>query len=488
MTTRSLILPLALFVPALLSIPSPAMAGDRLSRADARQALHRAVRFFSDTVSADGGYLWKYSHDLARREGEGPAGPGTSWVQPPGTPTVGEALLQAWLTCDDPLLKKATLQTGHHLANGQLRSGGWDYRIETEPGARRRYAYRLGVGDPEGRNRTTLDDNTTQSALRFLMHLDRALEFKDARVHAAVEYALQGLSKAQYPNGAWAQRYSEFPDPAKFPVRKAGYPKTWSRTFPKKRYYTFYTFNDNSIADVISTMFEAAEIYGEPRFARAAEKAGDFILLAQMPEPQPAWAQQYDENMHPAWARKFEPPAVTGGESQGIMRTLIFLYRKTGNKKFLNAVPPALDYLKKSQLPDGRLARFYELKTNRPLYFTKKYELVYTDDDLPTHYGFQVGSSLESIEAAYRRAVESGPDKSASKPATRRRPRLTTRIESQARAAIKAMDRRGAWVEAGKLRYHGPDDPTTRIITTRTFGRNLQALALFVAATGKNDQ
>ena len=46
-----------------------------------------------------------------------------------------------------------------------------------------------------------------------------------------------------------------------------------------------------------------------------AERAGDFILAAQMPEPQPAWAQQYDAAMHPAWARKFEPAseAVASG-------------------------------------------------------------------------------------------------------------------------------------------------------------------------------
>jgi len=49
--------------------------------------------------------------------------------------------------------------------------------------------------------------------------------------------------------------------------------------------------------------FEAWRIYGEDRYRRTAEKGGEFILLAQMPEPQPAWAQQYDVEMRPAWAR-----------------------------------------------------------------------------------------------------------------------------------------------------------------------------------------
>jgi len=49
-------------------------------------AMHKAVGFFREEVSAEGGYLWRYSADLARREGEGKAHASTVWVQPPGTP------------------------------------------------------------------------------------------------------------------------------------------------------------------------------------------------------------------------------------------------------------------------------------------------------------------------------------------------------------------------------------------------------------------
>ena len=37
-----------------------------------------------------------------------------------------------------------------------------------------------------------------------------------------VEYLL----RAQYPNGAWPQGYEAFPDPAKFPVRRAAFPQS----------------------------------------------------------------------------------------------------------------------------------------------------------------------------------------------------------------------------------------------------------------------
>ena len=57
-------------------------------------------------------------------------------------------------------------------------------------------------------------------------------------------------------------------------------------------------------------------------------------------------AQQYDREMHPVWDRKFEPPAITGLESQDALETLLLLARKTGDRKYLDAAlshdePPA---------------------------------------------------------------------------------------------------------------------------------------------------
>ena len=456
------------------------LAAQTLKQTDAEHALRKAVRFFRRNVAAQGGYLWRYSADLKRREGEGRASASTAWVQPPGTPSVGRAYLEAyWLTGDSQYLDAAR-ETALALVQGQLQSGGWDYRIEFADEQRRRYAYRV-ESQATGRNTTTLDDNTTQSALQLLMLVDRTLEFREPRIHQAVEYALASLLKVQYPNGAWPQRFDKPVNKADFPVLKAGYPESWPRSHPKQDYRGYYTFNDNTIADTISTMFQAAEIYGDERCRRAAERAGDFILLAQMPEPQPAWAQQYNARMHPAWARKFEPAAVTGGESQGVMRILLDLYRRTGKRKYLEPIPRALAYLKRSRLPDGRLARFYELKTNRPLYFTKEYELTYADSDLPTHYGFKVSSRLERIERDYRR-LATEPYK---KPEAERlvgKPRLTRSLAAQADTVVKALDDRGAWVEDGRLKYHGQDDPTRRIIDTRTFIHHVGILARFIAA------
>jgi PelA/Pel-15E family pectate lyase len=452
-----------------------------LSREDAEAALHKAVDFFRIEVSAQGGYVWRYSADLARREGEGKATPLMVWVQPPGTPTIGQAYLDLYELTGDTYYLEAAQETAHALVKGQLQSGGWDYRIEYDPKARGRYAYRTPGGKADGRNTTTLDDNTTQAALRYLMKVDRVLDFKDEAIHEAVMYALDCLLKAQYPNGAWAQRYAEFPDPAKCPVKRASYPAEWSRTFPSKDYKSYYTFNDGTLADMIRVMFLAEEVYGDAKYGASARKGGDFILLAQMPEPQPAWAQQYNVDMHPAWARKFEPPAVTGGESHSALSALMNLYRETGDEKYLEPIPRAIQYMKSSELPGKKMARFYELKTNKPLFFTKDYKLTYSSADMPTHYSFLFNARMGPMEAEYNALKKNGPPKKAA--AKRKKPKMTADLAKRARAAVDGLDERGAWVHAGPLRYHGADDPTTHVIDSRTFVNHVRALGEFIAAS-----
>lgn len=457
-------------------------AGEAALKDQAAKALRRATDFFRTQVSTQGGYLWRYSEDLARREGEGKATDTMIWVQPPGTPSVGMAYLTAYEATGDSYYLNAARDAAYALVRGQLRSGGWDYRIEFDPKRRRRYAYRVDPQRKEARNVSTLDDNNTQSAVRLLMRVDRVLDFKDEKIHESVEFALSALLEVQYPNGAWPQRFIAAPDPANFPVKKASYPDSWSWTYPGRDYKSFYTFNDNTIADTMATMLEAFEIYGEERYQASAEKAGDFILLAQMPEPQPAWAQQYNAGMHPAWARKFEPPAVTGGESHGVMKTLLVLYRATGKKKYLEPLPRAIEYLRRSRLPDGRLARFYELKTNKPLYLTRgDYKVTYSDADMPTHYSFKTSYGVESIAQEYERLRAMDPVE-LRRPKKASRPRLSRGLVARTKSVIDRLDEQGRWVENGRLRNDGQDDPTRRMIDCRTFISNVRTLSTYLAA------
>ena len=473
----------------LLLTCTGSIVAEEINHQRASEALRQAVAFFRTQVSIEGGYLWQYSDDLKKREGEGKAAPSMAWVQPPGTPSIGRVYLLAYQRTHDAYYLEAAIETGMALVKGQLESGGWDYRIEFGTKKREKYAYIIDGAPYGARNTSTLDDNTTQSALSFLIRLDQVLQFKNTDIHTASTVGLEALLKAQYPNGAWPQRFADYPKATDFPVSPANYPDSWSRTHPRQDYRSFYTFNDNTISDTIHLMLDAAEIYNQEKYRQSALKAGDFIVLAQMPDPQPAWAQQYNSAGQPAWARKFEPPAVTGGESQGVMRTLIQLYQRTGEKKYLDPIPRALDYLQSSLLTDGQLARFYELKTNRPLYFTKQYELVYTDDDLPTHYSFKVSSKLTAIRRQYEAVLALEVDRTRSRAkegeqnTTRKSIPWSESLAKSAAEVIQKMDDRGAWVENGQLRYQDDNDPTRKIISCRTFIQHVDTLSAYLSST-----
>lgn len=476
---RRLYLPVLALLTCIQS--SISFADDSL-RTEALAALTQATRFFSEEVSRDGGYQYTYSEDLKRSSGEIRRGEETVVsVQPPGTPAVGMVYLEAYEATGDRGHLKGALAAAACLLRGQLRSGGWGYGIEFDPVLRRDHAYRVEPVEPLQKNTTVLDDNTTQYALQFLMRLDKILDFKDEAIHEAVDYALRSVLKAQQPNGAWQQRYSDPPRwSRRDKVKKASFTDDWLRVYTGVNYQGHYTFNDNSITDMIKTLFAAAKTYGDESYRKAAEKAADFILLAQLPEPQPGWAQQYDTNMHPVWARRFEPPAISGRESQDILLTLLEIYRETGKSKYLDPIPRAIDYFRRSRLSDGLVARFYEMKTNKPLYFTKDYKLTYSDEDLPTHYSFKTSDRLDGIEAEYKRlrAVAAATLAKESAPA----PSLDE-LKKAAHEAITTLDDKGRWLNKGTIRRDAEPEPSGRVISSGTFIRNARALCEYLKAT-----
>ena len=445
-----------------------------------RDALYRAVHFFRTKVAVNGSYLWRYSADLTERWGEGRATATQGWVQPPGTPAVGLAILRAYEATGDRFYLDAAIETAHALTETQLASGGWDYRIDFDPKERRRWFYRsdveAGEHDPKKRrNISVYDDDNTQSALRFLMRMDVTLKGSDKEIRKAVDYGLAKLLEAQYPNGAWGQIYDgNPPDPKQFPVLPARYPESWSRTHPGRNYdyHRFYTLNDNVMLNNIRTLLDAYQFYGKQAYLDGAKKGGDFLILAQMPDPQPAWAQQYDFQMRPAWARRFEPPAITAGESVGAIRALMELFLVTGDERYWRPIPKAVAWLQRSRLPDGQWARFYELQTNRPLYFNRRYELVYTDDDLPLHYAFKGEFGITSLIREVEQLQQEGREKFLARryrPLTPNelRERLQA-LEPEARRILATQDAEGRWIEDGEIR-------------SRAFIRYVETLADYLA-------
>lgn len=453
--------------------------GPHLTRA-ADRALMQAVAFFRTQAAVRGSYVWIYTADLSKRRGEGDTTPTQGWVQPPGTPAVGLAYLQAYERTGKRELLDAAVETAHALAATQLESGGWWPLIEFDPEARKAWCYRAETDcrtnaaamENKDRNATTIDDDISQSALRLLMLVDHRLGQRDTKIHEAAVYGLRTFIEAQYPNGAWPNRFDRAaPHEQVAPMRRARFPVAWSRTYTKISGPLVYILNDNALRDVISTFLLAHRLYGSNDYLAAAMRAGDFLLAAQMPKPQRGWAQVYDGDMQPIWGRKFEPPAISARETSGSLEALLALYLHTREERYLKAAGEAAKWLRATRRTDGRWARFYELRTNRPLYMTADYKLTYQDKDMPRHYSFAGTYDIPRTLALYEAVARARAHR-----ATINENQMSSpRVESAACLApsvakvIASLDRAGRWVENGR-------------ISSATFIDNVSLLSRYLAA------
>lgn len=469
MTRTSMLAPILLLSAAFAGRPLPAQQPEPALHDDALRAMDGAVAFYRGEVARHGGYVYYYRIDLRRRWGEGEVSPDTIFVQPPGTPTVGMAYLKSHAATGNRAFLDAARETAEALVFGQLESGGWTQVIHFGE-AGRKDRYRNGKGGT--RNVSSLDDGQTQAALQFLARADHALGFQHAGIHDAALYGLEALLKAQFPNGAFPQVWTG--PVGSRPVFRARYPEHDRKTEGRiKNYWDHYTLNDGLAGTVADTLIAAHRVYEDERYRAALRKLGDFLILAQMPDPQPAWCQQYNEVMVPIWARKFEPPAVTGWESQDVMETLIEIARYTNDKKYLEPIPRALEYLEKCRLPDGRIPRYLEFKTNRPLYMDSEYRLTYDASAAPNHYGWTQPTRFEPIAEAYRDA-RNGDAALAPVPVS----------EEEVRRIIRELDGEGRWIStyAGERLVGQPKfAPGFRYISSEVFSRNLEALSAYVA-------
>ncbi len=465
-------IPLAL--AALLCVgfwnPRLSAADNDPTAAEVLTAMKRAATYYREQVAVHGGYVYFYSPDLTERFGEGTASANQIWVQPPGTPTVGMAYLEAYRATTDDFYLDAATESAEALIYGQLESGGWTNSIDFDPKGRTAQ-YRNGKG--RGKNNSSLDDDQTQSAIRFLVQLDRAYDFKNETIHDAATTALDALLAAQFANGAFPQVWTG-PVDQSLPIQQASFPKyDWKTEGRIKNYWDMYTLNDGLAGSVATVLIEAHETYDDDRYLKSLKKLGDFLILAQLPSPQPAWAQQYNYEMNPIWARRFEPPAVAGRESQDAIETLLAIFEVTRDKKYLEPIPKAVNYLESSILPDGRLARYYEMQSNRPLYMNRNgrdYFLTYDDKNLPDHYGWKTDQKLEKLKNEYRKLVSSPKSTKAQRKVT----------PSQVQPILASMDDQGRWITTYKDQLLVGDQkfrPGDQYISSETFAEHIETLS-----------
>ena len=111
------ILAYAFVIPPLATAATPA---------EVSAAAIKAVSFYHTKAAAHGGYVYRYSADFTLREAEGIPGPDTIWIQPPGTPAVAMAMLDAYEATKDEKCLAAAVEAARCVSRTQLASGGWD--------------------------------------------------------------------------------------------------------------------------------------------------------------------------------------------------------------------------------------------------------------------------------------------------------------------------------------------------------------------------
>jgi hypothetical protein len=127
-------------------------------------------------------------------------------------------------------------------------------------------------------------------------------------------------------------------------------------------------------------------------------------------------------------------------------------------------------------LSDGRVARFYELKTNRPLYMDAGYRLTYDDSAPPTHYGWKQPARFDRIEREYAAA------KAGVAPAP---PGPAKDLADRVRTVIRDLDAEGRWVStyAGERLTGQPKfERGFKYLSSAVFRRNVETLSEFLSA------
>lgn len=230
----------------------------------------------------------------------------------------------------------------------------------------------------------TIDNQATTLPLAYLAQVISANPGRESAAwRAAFDRGVDWLLAAQYPNGGWPQFY---------PLRGG--------------YYDRITFNDDAMARVLTLLGEvesgrrpyAFVDTGRRERARAATARGlDVILKTQIRKDgvPTVWCAQHDETtLAPAWARRFEPPSYSGGESVGVVRYLMSL--PDPSPEVVAAIEGAVAWFRARAITGVRVetftdaegqrdrravadasagplwARFYDLETQRPVFMGRE--------------------------------------------------------------------------------------------------------------------
>ena len=399
------------------------------------------------SISTKGGYVATYSTDLKKRYGEGffeLALASEIFTQYPGTPAMGDCFLRAYKATGDEEYLSAAYDAGKALAWGQRAEGGWDHLVDVS----HYYSHSKKVERKSGD--CTFDDSITQSVLIYLMDLDQSID--EDWLTESIEVGLEFMLESQADNGAWPQ---------------------W---FPSiGSYHDYWTFNDDAIISCIRVMIRAHKQYGKEEYLKSVERAGDFIVISQLPAPQSGWPQQFDRDMNPGWARRFEPPGVCSRVTAGNIEMLTEIYFYTKDEKYLGPIPAAIKWLEDSELEENVWARIYELETNKPRYGQHDRRIHYLASEGRSDYGFRGRWGIRGTIAYCNEVLESKSKPAENSLSSVDRGARIDNMMKRVQRAIALLDDEGYW-----------PDRETGMIHLEDYVRNMNLFCEHLELTKQN--
>jgi len=171
---------------------------------------------------------------------------------------------------------------------------------------------------------------------------------------------------------------------------------------------------------------------------------------------------------------------------------LLKLTAATGDKKYLPPVAKAITYLRTVVLPDNQLARFYELNTNKPLYFErgpggKGFELTYSDKKASSNYGWVWDSELDALQATGSQIARG---EKVAFPSVEKERWSSPPTDKDIATILKEQAPNGSWPvtdgERGIMRDANSkkQKPASGVIYSLDFTQNVKALSAWLKAKG----
>ena len=238
---------------------------------------------------------------------------------------------------------------------------------------------------------------------------------------------------AQNPDGSWSHHYDM---EAKVGRTCRGLPQGGE-------------INDLAMNDAIDVMILMYHLTKERKYIDAVKRAGEWLLKAQFKGAVCGWADQYDREMNPIWARHFEPPALSWESTRHASQAMVTLYRLSGDERYREALRSTAEWFQK-KFPDGKCFAYYDIQTGRPV-LAHMDHIYFLDDpeQMAKYASFRRGKNpvpdktVPNFRALLAAMVYPVREPELDKPALDRMRRIT---ESLAKMATNSQNRDGLWV------------------------------------------